>query len=480
MIEGASFSVKDFGAVGNCTGTGIGNDDTVAIQAALDYAASVGGGTVKLVQTSGNYRITSSLFIPSYVTLEGVAPSRFPYGGGSELWADFTNANQWVIEGAGKLNGAAIPYNHNIVAADTYTFGYNCCVKNMRIVVIGSTVPYGGIRIAAVPGAMVYDVSVVGTGIGLLVNWSWAGQFKFHCLTRYYGVIVWEGANTNSFDLFCNQQNVAFGGVDPTLPVPAAYLPTFMGNLNGSLVSSFKLHTEAHYNRTWGLVIGASASPSNGNRVKTDLEQWSGGCFQILAYGTAFEQFYAEGASNICDYGFVATVSRFTISSLHLYLSGTGVCFDLGYTLQASITPIGMFSYSSYGYGPYSDSSSTVTITGVSHSFGPLTPQWNMHYPSDDTQFTAATLINSWANVGGNYANAGYRWNGRTGNVELQGSINTGSTGTIAFNLPAGYRPLNNSLFPVYGGTVQVTTAGDVIITGTDVAFNGISFPALL
>jgi len=57
-------SVKDFGAVGD----GV-TDDTVAIQAAINAISSAGGGTV--VFPSGGYKITSSLTIPSYVTLSG-------------------------------------------------------------------------------------------------------------------------------------------------------------------------------------------------------------------------------------------------------------------------------------------------------------------------------------------------------------------------------------------------------------------------
>ena len=61
-----------FGAVGNGT-----NDDTAAIQAALNSAGNNGGGIVFLPR--GNYRINSSLVIPAQTSLVGVwrAPTAF-------------------------------------------------------------------------------------------------------------------------------------------------------------------------------------------------------------------------------------------------------------------------------------------------------------------------------------------------------------------------------------------------------------------
>ena len=56
-------SVKDFGAVGDGS-----NDDTAEIQAALDSISSTGG---KVVIPRGKYKLTSTITIPAYVTLEG-------------------------------------------------------------------------------------------------------------------------------------------------------------------------------------------------------------------------------------------------------------------------------------------------------------------------------------------------------------------------------------------------------------------------
>ena len=64
MISGAPVNVFDFGAVGNGT-----TDDTAAIQAAVNSANALGGGTVYLPQ--GDYKITAPITIYSNIRFIG-------------------------------------------------------------------------------------------------------------------------------------------------------------------------------------------------------------------------------------------------------------------------------------------------------------------------------------------------------------------------------------------------------------------------
>lgn len=71
---------------------------------------------------------------------------------------------------------------------------------------------------------------------------------------------------------------------------------------------------------------------------------------------------------------------------------------------------------------------------------------------------TAPTLLNSWANKGGGYNDAGYMVHD-DGFVELYGTITGGTLGTAAFTLPANARPGYAHLFVTAGGTASGTAA---------------------
>lgn len=79
----------------------------------------------------------------------------------------------------------------------------------------------------------------------------------------------------------------------------------------------------------------------------------------------------------------------------------------------------------------------------------------------------APSLINSWTNFGAGTAPAAYSKDA-TGRVWLRGAISGGANGSVAFVLPAGFRPpyTQTSLIPVLSGvaTASVDTSGNVTI----------------
>jgi hypothetical protein len=82
-----------FGALGNGT-----NDDTAAIQSALNSAAANGGGIVFL--PAGNYLVNSSLVVPAQTSLVGVW--RAPTAG-----SQYQGTTLLAVAGAGSTNGSA-------------------------------------------------------------------------------------------------------------------------------------------------------------------------------------------------------------------------------------------------------------------------------------------------------------------------------------------------------------------------------------
>ena len=468
-------SVKDFGAVGDGT-----TDDTAAIQAALNYVGTSGGGTVMLPKTNGQYRITSGLKLPSFTCLEGSAPSRYPFNGATNsscIKADFADKNQWVIDtSATKVStGAAFAYNEfcNSVAPN---FVYNSAVKNLQIRSVG-VMPWGGIRVQGCPGATVENVSVSGCATGLLVNYTFGGSFSFHCDTPYYGVIAWENVNANNWELYCS----ATTPVNQT--VPAGYLQPFMNSLNGVLVPTAKLSTNDHYNRSWGVIIGAAGGATSTNNVlDITVERYSGGLFQYFSYGAVFNKFYFEGSGTAeMNFACVSAFSKWVANSFHAFLTSSSCYFvDLGITNTIRLTAIGLKT-GSYGFGPFLDNSSLVTIDGISPSdFGPTTPQYNMYYTAGGRFVSiASSLVNSWTSTGGLYAAAGFALKQQIGEVVMTGTISGGAPGTVAYTFPLGYRPLYRTDLAVYGGTVRIDPDGKLyVLTGTPVSLDQIRFTA--
>ena len=474
-------SAKDFGAVGNSTGVpGNGTDDYAAIQAALDYVGNTGGGTVLLPKTNGQYRITQGLKIPSYTTLQGVAPDRYPFNGGTAdnscLFADFVIQNQWVIDTSATKVATGLPYAYNEFCNNVApNFVFNSGVRDLFIRADG-VMPWGGIRIQGCPGAVVDNVSVTGCGTGMLVNFTFGAYFSVHCLTPYYGVIAWENVNANNWEVYCAaNQPVA-------QTVPSDYLQPFMNALNGAMVPVFKLNTNAHYNRSWGMIIGADGSAtSTNNSLDITIERYSGGLFQFYSYGTVFNKFYFEGSGlSEMRYACVSAYSQWVSNTMHAYLSDPA-CYwvDWGTVNQIRLTPIGLKN-GSYGFGPYPDISSLVTIDGIEPSaFGPAVPQFNMFYTAGGLRGTVSVFQNSWTNVGVPYDVVQYILRKQTGEVALTGGVSGGSAGTVAFNLPAGYRPLYRVKNVVPGGEVQIDPNGDVtVVSGTTLILEQVRFTA--
>jgi len=103
--------------------------------------------------------------------------------------------------------------------------------------------------------------------------------------------------------------------------------------------------------------------------------------------------------------------------------------------------------------------------------------------PLTTSAWIAPTLVNSWANVSG--TPTGYLRD-PLGFVHLKGAAQTGTTGTVAFTLPAGYRPGQSMTYAVWSagsgspGFVVITIAGAVTLdlAGTAVGLDGITFLA--
>lgn len=441
-----TISVKDFGAKGD----GV-TDDRAAIQAALDFAGT-GGGGVKVRLPRGNYRITSGLKLPSYVGIYGDTPSRYPYAASnpniSKIIADFTDPNQWVVEPKVTISGTPIAYN--VIVAGSLPNGacYNCSVEDLMITSVNA-LPYGGIRMHGAPGGIVRDVSVYRVGCGLLVNYSFGGAYECHLHTAYYGAAIWGEANANRVEVYCARMP-AYTGV-----VPTGYLLPFMSSLNGILTTTYKLSTNAHYQRSIGLMVGSLASTTANVRVvEATCERFEDGAFFLNSYSTFVGGLYVEGSTSEVSHGVIASNCTLSVSAIHQFLSGTGALFDFGNNVDAYINYNGSGFAAGFGKLPEVETASELRLGTLKPGFMSLANQFNVKFPDKDGDWITPTLTGATILTTPNNPFA-YRIN-RNGKVEVRGGL-TGISGTpTVFTFPAGFRPYYRQMFNGFGGTADV------------------------
>jgi hypothetical protein len=459
-------SAKDFGAVGN----GVA-DDTAAIQAALDYVGSNGGGTVYLPMTSatGRYRTTSVLRIPSYVTLEGTNPLVFPFDYNNGIIADFVDPMQWVIEAKTTSGGLPIPYDTILTSNLLGTGGtFNCGVRNLRIANVNTT-PYGGVRMHASFGPIIENVAVAGVGCGFLANESLGGRWAVNARTLYYGMAVWNNANANEISLYATQSPTATN-------VPADYQLPFMTALNGQLTTTYQLPSNTPYQYSTGLIIGAdSGLTTQTSTICATIETFANSVLMLNTKSANFTNLYIEGNTNDVKYAVTAAKSTFNIMGCHAFMDGTGDLLAIGNETQSIINVNGIPFYASFG--TVNTNQTKLIVYGLDNP-APATPALNVQFASQNTTWIAPTFQNGWTNVGGVNATAAYRKNQYTGNVELKGFLSAGALNVAAFTLPVGYRPLEKRNFGPFGGYVAVQTDGEVQPDATNISLDGIFFKA--
>lgn len=91
------------------------------------------------------------------------------------------------------------------------------------------------------------------------------------------------------------------------------------------------------------------------------------------------------------------------------------------------------------------------------------------------TAWTALTLENSWVNLGGTYATAGY-YKDDMSIVRLKGVLKSGTVadGTTIFTLPAGFRPSEDLMFSTISSSATAIqpTRVDIMIDGRVIIYN--------
>ena len=160
------FNVKDYGAVGDGTA-----DDTAAVQAAIDAAEVVGGGTVYL--SGGIYKLSAALTITDGIILAGAGKSP-----SSALPTDlnFTHNGRCIIIDSGSDIVIRDMYIHSAATTDDVVAvkGSSRRITLERLIVNGTGTTGVGVYLGADAGwvieSTVHQMSVVDCGTGIRVS----------------------------------------------------------------------------------------------------------------------------------------------------------------------------------------------------------------------------------------------------------------------------------------------------------------------
>lgn len=505
-------SVKDFGAVGDDT-----HDDTTNIQAAIDYANSIGGD---VYFPAGTYKITNSLTIDNSASSseyykasvygDSSASARIHGGTGSynmlEISGGSTGAgvhSHQVIRGlffvkddnlgnliqgdnlafisfedVSCLNGDYGFYGTDVLSSVFYDCIFRFANYGMRFEYADYSQPNAITLVSCVIGNN-NDAGIYVSG-GSTFN-MFGGSVESNGMTGSaspkFGVLLddagAQGSAAGNFSGVYFEQNV--GTADIWL---ANSVQSVAANIDGC---SFNRISSTHY-VTNNILVETSNS---------GVEQY------VTVMGCGFKGFNTYTPSSSRKY-----IDTLTSASGVSTVAWAGCLFQSA-TETPSIT--NQITLSGGGGG----SVTSVTATSPVVSSGGTTPNismaaattsvngyltssdWNTFNSKASTSFSGWTTVsfqNSWSDAGFPSPLCSYTKD-EFGVVRLQGgAIHTGNSSATIFTLPAGYRPTATLLISSYGEIAgvpsavvfEINSSGNVYlnstVSGNKVTFNSVTF----
>jgi hypothetical protein len=406
------FNVKDFGAVGNGTA-----DDTTAIQAAIN-AAGINGGTVFF--PAGTYKTTSTLSLPSLVSLRGIANA--PSTGGSTIKFTGTttdavqvlysgSANTAIsieklrIEGPGTGTGNGIHIKNTgtnpfismafrdvyIAAFGGYGFVAECLIVSvLENVVCESNLTGGFFLNGALSGAW-STVNTSVTFISCYANGN--GTYGYNIDHSTYIAFIGCASDSNGINYSLNTCNsVSFSGCGSEYGNPDAASPGVSWKITGSnqvtLTGCYAYQTKAQSmwvtGTSLGIVLIGFEENSNigttGLQIDTGSHATSIGCvYNATVSGAARHTVLDDGSGNgtisgnltiagsILNSGNALQFAGDSLADLYRVSSGV-LATDGGLTVFGNVTTGGIISLKQSASAASLASSGTIAVPGLSIS----------------------------------------------------------------------------------------------------------------
>lgn len=506
-----TISVKDFGAVGDDT-----HDDTTNIQAAIDYANSIGGD---VYFPAGTYKITNTLTVDnSASTSEYYKPSLYGDSSASAV-IHAASGSYDMLEISGGASGAGL-HSHQVIRGLFFTkegTSPGACISgdNLAFISFEDVSTLGGeygFYGTDVLSSVFYDCIFRFADYGMRLEYTDVSYPNAVTLVscvvgnnNNYGIYVTGGSTFNMFG-----GSVESNGMTGSASVKFGVLLNNAGN-QGSAAGNF---SGVYFEQNVG-----TADIWLANSVQSVASSISGCSFNRISstYYTT-NNIYVETANS----GVAQTVSvmgcgfkgfnTYSPSSSRKYInsaataSGTSTvawagCLFQSATETPSITNEIQLTGGSGGYvtavtgtSPISSTGGTTPAISISASSSSTngylsSTDWNTFNGKASTAFpgwNSVSFQNSWSDAGYPEPLCSYTKDA-FGVVRLQGgAIHSGNSSATIFTLPSGYRPTGTVTFTAYGeasstavlSIVNIDSSGNVSMlpAGNVVAFNGITF----
>lgn len=285
-------SVKDFGAVGD----GV-TDDSAAIQAAMTYIQSAGGGTVLFPEPAVAYRITTPITVPSYTSIQGQSRD-------TKVFRDFVNGFAFLA-----------PSTSYITIDRLWIYSTTPSVTSPSGAIGFQNGTYNRVNDVTVVGMRQYGIWMYDSSYNTVENCSfsgWIGSYQQDSCD----ICALNNANWNTI-----RNNKCFGGGDHGILVQDTYAgATPTGNIvTGNTVGE---HT------AYGIIVYVTNNYDTKTKViNNDVRDITGTSLS----GASGAGIYIQSAGGaICEGNTVSNCCRSTTNFFTLAPAGIGISTPIG------------------------------------------------------------------------------------------------------------------------------------------------------